>query len=542
VAVAPMKEDWLKVPLDQLALRQSDPFKNVYIPAGVPPLIDDDQAGHLIDHEKLVVKGLPTLPALENLQMSFGHSNVPAPAPAGGGQQQVNNVIAVDKNWYSCEATVPCPAIAKAFNDAKIPKNLQNTCMLRVYLIREERNRNGTWSAPTTMPTLEGDELKDLPGDSDTQAQTDYKGWAENNTVLICQPPFYKVIQGNLWYEPGTPNPNEDNQALIDDGFDPLHPELFKGDPSKLTPLHKQEYEDYLKKKAAIDKAKQSQQNNRPPNPYPGPGGPIPGQNGGGNGGAGGGGGRGGGGGGGGGRRLGGDDKRGNPGDDLRPPPGYPRYPGPPLGQPMQPGAANASSAQAGLPTGSFDPSQQPPFKVWAHDSTAVPGHTYRYMMRYVVLSPVYRSTNLCDPQKLSDVFSILSDESKWTDPVDVEADTNFYAVAVKGNKSVQFHIFKWKNGFWQMQEVQQAMDGDMIGSLDSSGKTDFTTGWTLVDIRDDPRDDTNKILVLVSETGAVKKKELNLDQRSVLYQHLLDEVHKTSAAAPDSAPPGRNG
>jgi hypothetical protein len=160
-------------------------------------------------------------------------------------------------------------------------------------------------------------------------------------------------------------------------------------------------------------------------------------------------------------------------------------------------------------------------------------------MMKYVVLSPTYRSTNLCDPQTLADVFSIVSADSAWTDPVNVESDTNFYAVEVKG-KGIHFHIFKWKNGFWQMQDVLQATDGDMIGSADA--KTDFTTGWTLVDIRDDPRDDTNKIIVLVSENGAVKKKELNIDQRSQEYHHLLEEARKASAAAPGAQPPGMNG
>jgi hypothetical protein len=540
VAVTPMKPNLTTDAVDILNPQPTEAFTNSYIPAGVSPLIDNDEESHPIDREKLAVKFLPTLPPLEKLQMSFGHSNVPGPVPPAG-QQQNTAVVAVDKNWISVESTVPTAAIAKAFNDAKIPKNLQNTTMLRVYLVREEHNRDGTWSAPTTMPVLEGNELKDLPSNSDPQdSQNDYKAWADtqSNVVLICQPPFYKVIQGNVWYEPGTANPNEDNQALIDDGFDPLHPENFKGDPNKLTPLHKKEYDEYLKHKAAVDKAKQ--QNNRPPSNYPNPGAP-PGQGIGGNNGGNSGGG--GGGGGGRGRRLGDDPRRGEPGDILRPP-GYqnqPPYPGQPYGQANQPGAPNTAAAQAGLPLGSFDPSQLAPFKVWAHDSTAIPGHTYHYMMKYVVSSPVWHSTNLCDPQSLANTFSITSPNSAWTDPINVEADTNFYAVSVKGH-GIEFQIFKWKNGFWQMQDVPQALDGDMIGSVDSSGKTDFTTGWTLVDIRDDPRDDTNKILVLVSESGAIKKKELNLDQRSALYQHLLDEVHKTNAAAPGAAPPGGNG
>jgi uncharacterized membrane protein YgcG len=470
-------------------------------------------------------------------------------------------VLAVDKNWQTVEAMVPCTALAKAFEDAKIPPELRITCMLRVLLVREEQRRDGTWSEPTTMPSLEITALQDLPDNAAVPALQDtYKAWAETNTLPICQPAFYQVLQGDVWYEPGTPNPNQANLALLDDGYDPLHPELFKGDPNLLTPKHKEEYDEYLKHKAALDAAARArQQNNRSPNSpnIPNGGNGPPGNNGSNNGGGtggynggGNGGGTGGGTGGGGGRgrRLGDDPQRSNPGDSLRPPgpPGYPQspigqYPGgmmPPQGQP---GAANTAASQALLPKGSFDPSQQADFPVWAHDDTALAGHTYRYMMKYVISSPVWHSTNLCDPQKLANQFSIESAPSAWTDPVNVESDTSFFAVEVKG-KGIHFDIFKWKNGIWQMQTVQQATAGDMIGSPDTAGsKTDFTTGWTLVDVRDDPRDTDNRIIVLVSENGTVKKKELTTDQRSVMYHELYEEVGKAKAAAA-GAPPGPNG
>jgi hypothetical protein len=218
------------------------------------------------------------------------------------------------------------------------------------------------------------------------------------------------------------------------------------------------------------------------------------------------------------------------PGDNLRP--GFPQSPvgpGSPYGRPgfpqsAPPVAGSTAGAAALLPAGSFDPSQQAPFKVWAHDATAEAGHTYRYMMKYVITNPVWRSTNLCDPQSLAEVFSIVSADSAWTADVNVESDTSFYAIEAKGH-GIHFDIFKWKDGVWKMQDIPQASPGDMIGGIDTTTgiKTDFTTGWTLVDVRDDPRDDTNKIILLVSENGTIKKKELNIDQRSEQFYHLRD-------------------
>jgi archaellum component FlaG (FlaF/FlaG flagellin family) len=233
--------------------------------------------------------------------------------------------------------------------------------------------------------------------------------------------------------------------------------------------------------------------------------------------------------------------------------PGAPFFPGGPgMSAGQQPGAANTAAAQATLPAGSFDPTQPQAaqagpagatpqdIRVWAHDATTVSGHTYRYMMKYTISNPVGHTSNLCNPQSLAQQFAIVSDPSKWTDNVSVESDTSFYALEVKGH-GIHFSIFKWKNGVWQMQDVT-AGPGDMVGSVDSAGtKTDFTTGWTVVDVRDDPRDSDNKIVVLVSDTGSIKKKLLNIDTRSAQYHLLLEEVSKTKAAAGGGSPGAPN-
>ena len=145
----------------------------------------------------------------------------------------------------------------------------------------------------------------------------------------------------------------------------------------------------------------------------------------------------------------------------------------------------------------------------------------------------------LCVPPSLAENFYIASKDSVWSDPVSVESDTNFYAVDTK--HGVHFDIFKWKNGIYQMQSVQ-VNPGDMIGTVDAgTNNTDFTTHWTLVDVREDPRDETNKTIVLVSDNGTVLKKELALDQHSAAYRRLLEQANTSkekNAPPPVTQPP----
>jgi hypothetical protein len=487
------------------------------------------------------IKRLPAAPALVDLQISGGHSNVPGPvaslangavAPAQG-----NQVVAEDKNWRTIEGTLHTADLAKSFADVGIVPGspFSNTTILRVELIREERNVDGSWpredakdAEATEIPPLDIDALPPLPPiDASFADQKTYgEDFAQKSVALIVQPPFYQVLQGDVWYEPGTKNPNQVDE-IDDNAFDPLNPGAYAGDPLKLLPSERKEYEDAKAKKAIQDALKarnQNRSNNNnlpppgPPSDFQGPGGTGGGSTGGGSGGS---------------RRGRGsgmvNDAEGNQsGGELPPPPSvllpptgiYPPQPGmyPPQGQP---GSGQVSGA-ATLPAGSFDPSQQADIKMWAHDATVVAGKTYRYKLRYIISNPVARSNGLCDDPAMAKQFYIISKDSAWTDPVNVEADTNFFAV--DEHHGIHFDVFKWKNGLWQMQSVQ-VNPGDMVGSVDNSPngtKTDFTTGWTLVDIRGSTEADENdRTLVLVSENGTIITKQLATDQHSPAYRRL---------------------
>jgi hypothetical protein len=380
------------------------------------------------------------------------------------------------------------------------------------------------------VPPLSNVSLPPLPAnDSDqTNVQVPYRDWAEKDQKDLLQPDFYQVLQADPWTMPGvTP------LAPPEAPFDPS----TVTDRSSLTPDEQKQYDDYMAKKAQDEKDRrqqlqQQQQRNGPPQP------PIPGGFGG----------------------PGGPGYRGVADDAQRPltlaqasevggapmqpppgPPGGPALPGGPAdataGNNVNPAMDNPSAT---LPTtGSFDPSKQADIVVWAHDDTVQPGKTYRYALRYYLKNPVMQTQHVCNPQKLADQFYIQSTDSSWTDPVTVKSETNFFVVSVSSstrNPAVRFDIFRWKNGVWQMQTTN-AGPGDMVGSVDPTTQTDFTTGLTVVAVLPDSLNP--KTILLTTEGGTVLRRDLTADQNSPEHKKLKDQAlgPKTTAAAPALAP-----
>jgi hypothetical protein len=537
-AIGP-KVDYPQLAIDMRtkeSLAVSDTFKTPWMPIPIEEDINSGSGPGVKEGPKITA--LPEAPPLVKLLISKGHSNVPAPQPplvAGQAAPQGNQVQAVDKIWLTVEGTVQTGKLAESFKKVGILQGspFSSTCMLRVILIRQERMLNGDWGPDVEIAPLDISQLMPLPPvDAAPMDQTAYQTFAEKSVIPICTPPFYTVLQGDVWYEPGTKNPNQ-TLDMLDDGFDPKDPLAYKGDPTKLLPSEKKLYDDAKAKQEKAD-ALRSRRNQPTPNNIPQI--PDPGQSGGNNNN------NGGGGRGGRGRGMAADPRGDEPG--LLAPPRMPtpdRPPGidgpgmPGMPQQQQPGAAPNS-----LPAGSFDPNTQPEFRVWQHDPTVQAGKTYQYKMRYIISNPVARTVNLCQPEALAKQFYITSVDSEWTPPVSVESDTNFFAVDLK--HGVHFDVFKWQDGSWQMESVT-TNPGDMVGTVETNPtttvKTDFATGWTLVDIRDDPSNTENKTLLLVSDNGTVIKKELAIDAHSAAYRHLYQLAMEGKAAAQAGAPPG---
>ena len=75
----------------------------------------------------------------------------------------------------------------------------------------------------------------------------------------------------------------------------------------------------------------------------------------------------------------------------------------------------------------SFDPAQLTvDVDVIAYDETAEPGKTYRYQMRYHILNPILGAINLVKNPAQAQKFSLASNPTDWTLPVDVPPAVTF--------------------------------------------------------------------------------------------------------------------
>ena len=454
-----------------------------------PAVIDGPEVAQVKSDNAQAVTVLPVVPAATDLAMSSGHSNVPG---------ATQTAAAIDVAWVSIGFKIPSTSGLKpAFAAAKIEPvpQLGSTTVLAVELYREEKQADGTYGGPVLVPKPIIAQVQAMPaaavaklGPIFTGPQVAYAKYAAEVETLILRPDFYKVEPGagDEWYAPvpGAKNPNDKAITLMADD----------ATPKPATPKPKPTRPAGVRAPTAAGRA-------------PGSGG-----RGGGNGTGGQGGGGSGGGGGGAGRFLAADP--GRPSASALSDQVAPVAPQPPV-EGMAPVApAGEPAALPPLPKAPFVPATEADFQCWAHDCTVVPGKTYRYMVKYVIASPVFNTDHRCNPQSLALQFALTSLPSAWTTPVDVASDTNFFATDVKPS-GIQFDIFKWRDGGWQMQTMI-ASDGDPIGVADPKAGDAFVTGWTLVDVRDASQG-RNRFILLASDNGTLQR-ELNVDQHRSDY------------------------
>ena len=490
------------------------------------------------------VTALPSAPKPVNIATSNGHSNTLAvadtstgaaaavgpgatpmsggmPGMVPGGALPVANQ-ATDKGWVTVAVTVPSStALNDEFTKANIPAQIQlrQTTMLRVELFREEMLPTGSWGPEVLIEPPPIDVLPTMPPAVANSAvaarmQQSYRDFASKQAPLILRPAFFQIVQGDKWFMPGTPNPNVKVDELVEDKFDPAKyltgslDGLDKDQRAQVYKLRQETAAAERKAKAALDaqarkdRAAASRNNRgRSGSTPPGPGGvtPTPGF-------------------------VVADADRSSAvamadGPSMFDvPPRVPQQGNPdgpsPMDMPGMPGVPNADGTTPGgnLPNGSFDPAMQKDFVVWSHDDTVKPGKTYRYRVRYAISSPVYGTMQLCKPQALAAQFTIMSEKSDWSAPVNIESDSNFYASAVGTRGSVTMDVFKWQNGIWTMKTVN-VEPGDTIDGTD----------WTVVDVRN--LQPTNAQVILASDNGTLER-EVATDKKNKTYHDLIVRVH----------------
>lgn len=131
----------------------------------------------------------------------------------------------------------------------------------------------------------------------------------------------------------------------------------------------------------------------------------------------------------------------------------------------VQPKAA-AHKAPTGSETNAAAIFANPSIQVWNHDLTVERGKTYRYMIKVWVANPLYGRTNVGPEQKeLAGKPALASADSAWTDPVRVDDDVMFFftsaqdraesgggAIGRGAQASGDLYMFSW--GHWRRAQV----------------------------------------------------------------------------------------
>lgn len=421
----------------------------------------------------------------------------PPPPPVAGdnGAAQPVNPDAIDKVWVTIFAKIHPDDLTKMFDEIGLPGFARNTVFLEVQLERQEIGPDGKLvGKPVIVHPLP---LNAPPADVKTPA--DLVNWASQpeNQVRILQPSFYQILQGDLWLTPeqiaaGAANAAQQNnvgQQWMPNGvFDPQAAYTYM--KSLPTPKEQNDFRNSLPadqrrqlyQTEQEEKAKEAQQNHpvvRPTGEYNGRPGGRPG-------------------------RGGGDvtdpsifremlaDARDFPPvnrrPSMRPTSERPGMVVPQPGVPAVPGQVDANGEM----------------QIWAHDDSVESGKTYIYRIRVIYKNPLWGTSNLAKDPNLAKQLGIpdMNDKeqgwSAWSKPVKIPQMLNIYLVSGNGGKA-RFKVLKWQNAKANIKEFT-VEPGDTVGGMDKASGVDYSTGWTLVDVRQIGRDDARATLVNSSD------------------------------------------
>jgi hypothetical protein len=479
-----------------------------------------------------------------------------APPAAGGapGQAPAAPANARDVIWTRYTYTVALADLAFEFSKRNVPAGYDRTFFLRAELLRQELQPNGEWSAEQVVPWVQWEPLNPFPLKGTEAEQREYFRWAAGKQQPIVQPGFYTILTG-------------DNPAFRTIGDTPLgypnfDPATFKDSESLLSPDQLRQLREY---RAAEAKRKEEERrkNRPPPRPggRPGGGGKNPG-------------GAGGGPGGGGefGPRLNPiPPSSGSPGEGAgRPGPtpfqadvgsGFPPSDGPggmsPTPQPTGPTLEPIPSGPVPTaPIAILDPGQSANVVYgWCYDETVVPGHTYRYRVRYYMINPLRliarpaavaggapgapgaAGAPAVPAAPVATFFAMVGeDKNGWSDAVTIPAVTHFFVADAGINvtsNTVKLTIFRWQNGKLH-RTVDTYAPGDMIGKVDAAAKIDYRSGWAVVDVRGD--NNSNAYVLLMGPDGRLERRTVAGDAGS--EQRIRLENEFLNPTPPPGTPP----
>jgi len=431
----------------------------------------------------------------------------------------------MDCYWVSVFAKLNFTEQDKEFNNARIPPFLMQKQYIEVQLQRQEVLPDGSFGTielvrglPMNQPTVDRTKPAEfIKWSADAEAQK-----------LILAPPFYFVVKGTAWEIPRKDVPAvAQAQQPVEFNLQQKYQEWKQlktlAEKNKFTDGWTNEQKQAFYNFRIAEGAKEGKQNapqQNPPRYVP----PL--QRGGGPGGAGGGGGR---------QPPPGREGRGDAVDpallremyadgDAAPPRRRRMLPEEyqsPLLRERNLRRIYEGEGMQQLPQGqqqilgNLIPDALGNVDIWAHDETAQAGRTYRYRLRAVIKNPVYDTKNIATDPKMAQApylpavidtgdLDASAAWSDWSKPVAIPTNVDMMLVSAQslnGREVARFRVKRFQEG--QINEAPKAFEvapGDTIGgrekvSVSTPGantgiaatkqiEVDFTTTWTLVDIR----------------------------------------------------------
>jgi len=190
------------------------------------------------------------------------------------------------------------------------------------------------------------------------------------------------------------------------------------------------------------------------------------------------------------------------------------------------------TAANFPIPTTEFDPRSIGDITGWAHDDSVEPGKVYRYRVVYKLKNPIYQTVNVASNPALANQFEIASAPSDWTSPVSVPALTSFFLAGgfdASTARTVKFEIYRYHDGTLHRQSFNAA-PGDVIGRKDKA--VDFTTGWTVVDIRKDLKNNVDYVIV-ADANGRLYDRNFRDDRQDPELKKLEAQLSSQASATP---------
>ena len=450
------------------------------------------------------VKELPKPPAAKVGSHTEGRSQVtyqdPAWQPTPGKANDIPAEITADKDWWSGEFIIDGGELYKAFAKAFDVKRIEavyldatpffQTALVDVQLVRQEIVGGNKVVKEEVVKQLANQPVTVRPPypapDADPTVFGNYLNTVTQNQVELQMPPFYQVIAGDPWMEPG-------------EATDALLTQMRDANKEQRKQMKEQQRQQLLAKQQQAAQARGAR--------VAAVGGGIQPE---------------------------GDMEegmmdpafRGGTGFRGRPaytPPPTPLAPGarPRTPLPGRPGAARGAvippAGPVVLTSGKFQVSDgMGPIRIIAHDDTVQPGKTYRYKLRYKLFNPVYRG-NAAAPE-LTKTFALSATDSPWTKTFTMRPKVEFF-LAAAGRDKASFDTFQFVNGQVRKSTLTNLTSGDAIGG----------TGWSLVDAGGTG---DKAYALMMDENGQVVRREPKTDKESDRYDELNFEANPPAVGA----------